>query len=188
MKRINLLPKDKQNELSHERALYSVSVAVVIATAVLALGVLVQIGVGMYLNNKSNNIQAEIEQLKSVANKSENAEIKQRIRLVNAQIEDFYRLIQQTPQWSAVLEAFVSNVPSGIRVTEFDADLKTMEVNISGYSPTRDLVIDLYNNISADKTHFKNINYPLENVTQPTDVRFNFKFTISDGILTEAAK
>ncbi len=102
----------------------------------------------------------------------------------NAQITDFSSLAKSTPEWSEVLEAFVSDVPAGIKVTQFDGELKTGEINIRGYSPTRDQVIDLYNNINADKTHFKDINYPLENVTQPTDVRFNFQFTVADGILT----
>lgn len=188
MRKMNLLPKEKQRELAHERALHSVSVAIAIGILILAVGVLVQIGVGMYLNSKSHSIQSQIDQLKRIANKSENAVLKRQIQTVNAEIGDFNRLLTATPQWSIVLEAFVSDVPAGIRITEFDADLETKQVNISGYSPTRDLVIDLYNNISADKTHFKDINYPLENVTQPTNVRFSFTFTIADGVLVEAAK
>lgn len=183
MKHINLLPKIKQDELAHERAFYSVAVAVSLCTAVLLIGVLIQFAVGVYLDRVTVSIESQIDQLKRVANKVENAEVKQQIVLTNAQIEDFSKLLSSTPEWSSVLEAFVNNVPAGIRITQFEADVKNMEVSISGYSPTRDQVIDLYNNINADKTHFKNINYPLENVTQPTDVRFNFTFTIADGVL-----
>lgn len=184
MKHINLLPKTKQSELAHESAFYSVAVAVGICTAILLVGVLVQLAVGFYINRAAVSIEAQIEQLKKMANKSENAEVKKQIMETNAQITDFSSLAKSTPEWSEVLEAFVSDVPAGIKVTQFDGELKTGEINIRGYSPTRDQVIDLYNNINADKTHFKDINYPLENVTQPTDVRFNFQFTVADGILT----
>jgi Tfp pilus assembly protein PilN len=188
MKRINLLPKLKQSELKTERLLYSISVAVVLATVILVLGVVVQLGVWAYLSRKAVAVDAEIEQLKRVANKSENAEVKTQIQLVNSQIADFDKLSKQTPQWSAVLTEFVKHVPAGVKITSFDADTKTQEITISGYSPVRDLVIDLYNNINSDKEHFKNINYPLENVAQPTNVRFNFTFFIADGFLVKGNK
>lgn len=162
--------------------------AVVVAVIVLLFGVVVQFGVWAYLNKKIHTSQAEIEQLKRVANKSENASVKEEIKHVNAEIQDFTDLTAQTPHWSRVLAAFVKNVPVNVNITQFDADAAKQEITISGFSPSRDLVIDLYNNINADKEHFKNINYPLENVTQPTDVRFNFTFSIADGVLVELAK
>lgn len=183
MKRVNLLPKLKQRELAHERILYSVSIAVVISVVILLLGIVVQIGVWAYLNNKMKASEAQIEELQRVANKSENATVKEQIIQVNNQIQDFSNLINKTPQWAEVLAAFIQDVPESVKITQFDADSDKKEVTISGYSPSRDLVIDLYNNINADKTHFKNINYPLENVTQPTDVRFYFTFDIADGVL-----
>ncbi len=183
MKRINLLPKLKQRELNHERTLYSLAVALIAATVILLIGLLVQFGVWTYLNRKMKVSETEIEQLKAVANKSENSTIKEQIKQVNAQIQDFTNLTAKTPQWSVVLSAFVKNIPNGVKVTQFDGDAVKKEVTISGYSPSRDLVIDLYNNINADKEHFKNINYPLENVTQPTNVRFYFTFQLADGIL-----
>ncbi len=183
MKRINLLPRLKQQELSYERTLYSVTVAVVIATVILLIGVLVQFGVWTYLNRKTQASEAEIELLKATASKSENAEVKEKIQQANSQIIDFSNLMAKTPAWSEVMAAFVKNVPAGVKITAFEADAVKKEISIAGYSPTRDSVIDLYNNINADKDHFKNINYPLENVTQPTNVRFIFTFNIANGVL-----
>lgn len=188
MKRINLLPKLKQRELNFEGTLYSLSVAIVTATIILILGVFLQLGVWVYLNQKMQSSTAEIEQLKLIANKSENATVKEQINKVNSQIADFTALINKTPQWSKVLMAFVANVPDKVKITQFGADANKNEITISGYSPTRDLVIELYNNINADKEHFKNINYPLENVTKPTDVKFTFTFSIVDGVLVGTPK
>ena len=138
-----------------------------------------------YLSRKLNTSDTEIEYLKTIANKSENATVKEEIKIANAQIQDFNNLSLKTPKWSVVLEAFVRNVPEGVKITQFDANSTKKEITISGYGPTRDLVIELYNNINSDKEHFKNINYPLENVTQPSDVRFYFTFAIADGVLVE---
>ena len=186
MKRINLLPKARQTELAYEQTLYSISVAIAVAIVVLILGVILQFGVFTYLNRKSQASTAEIEQLKRVANKTENATVKEQIKKANSQVSDFNALLAKTPQWSKVLEAFIVNVPKTVKITDFTANSVKNEITISGYSPTRDLVIDLYNNINADKDHFKNINYPLENVTKPTNVKFSFTFLMVDGFLTGA--
>ena len=183
MKRINLLPKLKQQELVHEHIFYSVAVAAGLGVLLLLFGVIVQLGVSIYLSRSMKSIDSEIVQLKIVANKSENAVVKQEIKLANAQLDDFTKLSSQTPQWSRVLTTFIQHVPEGVKITQFNAKTELQEVTISGFSPTRDLVIDLYNNINADKKNFKDINYPLENVTQPVDVRFFFTFTIADGVL-----
>lgn len=188
MRRINLLPKSKQRELAYEKVFYSVTVAVILAVIILLVGVVVQFGVWTYLDRRITTTDAEIEQLKKLANKAENTAVKQRIREVNAQIEDFVKLADKTPQWSKVTAAFVQHVPEGVRITDYDANLEKSQIMISGYSPTRDLVIDLYNNINADKVNFKNINYPLENVAQPTNVRFSFTFFVADGVLTGEVK
>ncbi|HEX3100071.1 MAG TPA: hypothetical protein VHQ41_03840 [Patescibacteria group bacterium] len=185
MKRINLLPKPKQRELAGERVLYGFTVTIIISVVILLLGALVQFGVWAYLNQKVKSSEVQIEQLKRVASKSENAEIKGQIIKVNGVLQDFTTLLNKSPQWSVVLTAFVKDVPNGVRITELDADATKKEVSISGFSPTRDAVIDLYNSINADKDHFININYPLENVTQPTDVKFNFTFNIADGVLSK---
>ncbi len=187
IKRINLLPKQRQRELAHERILYSISMMAVFGITILLLGVLVQVGVWVYLNQKVKANEVQVEQLKSIANKTENAAVKGQIIKANGVVTDFTNLSAKTPQWSAVLQAFVSNVPNGVKITQFDADATKKEVKIIGYSPSRDLVIDLYNNINADKEHFLNINYPLENVTQPTDVQFNFTFNIVDNLLVKEA-
>lgn len=188
MKRINLLPKLKQQELSYERVFYSVARAAMAAVVILLLGVVVQIGVYIYLNGKVKSVAAEIEQLTRQANKTESVSVKQQIKAANAQITDFTTLSQKTPQWASVISAFIKDIPSGIKITQFEARAEKQEIIISGYSPTRDLVIDLYNNINTDKEHFKNINYPLANITQPTNVRFSFTFNVADGFLVKGAK
>jgi Tfp pilus assembly protein PilN len=187
IKRTNLLPKDKLKELTYEHVLYSVTVAIVASVVILLLGLLVQFGVWFYLNKKMVSSDEEIGQLKISANKTEDAAIKEHINLVNAEIQDFTALSAATPQWSTVLAAFVKDVPQGIKISEFDADATKKQITITGYSPTRDAVIDLYNNLNADKEHFLNINYPLENVSKPTDVKFTYTFSIVDGVLIKGA-
>lgn len=183
MKHINLLPTKKQTELYYEDLFHSTSVAVVLGVVILLFGIVAQIFVMFYLENKDTKLNTDIQTLKQQTDKTENAAQKNQIKIINSQMQDFEKLANESPQWSKVLIAFGGLVPKGVKVGSFTADAKTGTVKISGYSATRELVIELYNNINTDKDHFKDINYPLENVSKPIDVQFNFTFFIQDGVL-----
>lgn len=188
MKHLNLLPKHKQQELYYEDLYHSVSKAVVLSVGVLLLGVTVQFGVWFYLGNKETSVNARVEELKQQIDKTENAKLKQEIRLINSQIQDFQTLSSQSPIWSNVLKAFSALVPSGVKISSFSADIKTKKIEITGFSPTREQVIELYNNINSDKEHFKDIDYPLENVSKPANIKFNYTFFIQDDVLIPKPK
>ncbi|MDQ3018353.1 MAG: hypothetical protein M3Q64_00560 [bacterium] len=188
MKRMNLLPKAQQQELHFEQLFHSILIAVVLATAILLLGVVVQLGVWAYLERSQAIMIKQIDVLKQATDKTENAELKKEIKLINAYMKDFTDLSARTPQWSRVLTALATQIPRGVQISKLDADLKTSKIDIAGYSPTRELVIELYNNINADKAHFRDIDYPLENVARPAEVQFHFTFYIKDGVLITTAK
>ncbi len=183
MKHINLLPPNKQTDLYYEDLYHSTAVAVALGVLILLTGIVAQVFVSIYLQNKTSKLIEEIQIQKQQTDKTENASQKAQIKLINSQMQDFEKLADQSPQWSKVLIAFSKQVPKSVKVDNFTADAKTGKITISGYSPTRDLVIELYNNLSSDKDHFKDVNYPLENVAKPTDILFNYSFTIQDGIL-----
>ncbi len=183
MKRINLLPQHKQSDLYYEDLYHSVNTLVVLSVVILLLGIVAQVLVWIYLQRKEVSIVERVTEMQQQIDKSENAQVKLEIREVNTLMADFEGLSNSTPQWSRVLKSFARLVPNGVLISSFIADSKTGEIEISGYSPTREQVIELYNNINGDKANFKNINYPLENVSKPVDVQFNFTFFIQDGIL-----
>lgn len=183
---MNLLPKPRQQELRYEKLFHNVSVAVIISTAVLLLGVVAQLGVWTYLERSQVTRARDIEELKQAINKPEQAQQKEEIKLANNQMTDFIALSGQTQQWSVVLEALANKVPINVKISRLTADAKTSRIDIAGYSPTRESVIELYNNINSDKDHFRDIDYPLENVSKPTDVRFKFTFYIKEGVLSPA--
>jgi len=183
MKIINLLPKTKQEELHYEDLFHSVSIAAMLAVAVLVAGLVVQLGTRVVLGQEMRSVQTKIDQVKRMTNKQENNDIKNQIKLANAQMNDFKNLADSTPAWSRVLAAFARQVPPGVKINSFTGDLQTKKIVINGQSQTRDMVIALYNNISQDTKDFHDINYPLENVAQPTDVAFHFTFYIQKDLL-----
>ncbi len=183
MRIINLLPKPKQQELYYENLFHSVMVGIQFAVVTFVLVFLGQLGTKFYLLRQSTDLDSQITQIKQQTNKEENTKLKEQVGLINNRILDFSNLADATPYWSKVLRAFAGNVPAGVRITGFNADLTKKKIDIQGYSPTRELVIALYNNINADSADFSNINYPLENVAKENNVLFHFTFSINNSLL-----
>lgn len=183
MKIINLLPRHKQEELRYEDLFHSVLTASGVALAILIAVLVFQIGARLYLNYSVRSLHAETESIRRSTNKTENNQLKDLIKLNNAQMKDYDVLTQATPNWAKVMMAFAATVPEGVTINSFDAKLETKKVIIMGQSPTREAVIQLYNNIKADTSNFKDIDYPLENVAKPIDVTFHYNFYIQESAL-----
>lgn len=183
IKIINLLPKAKQKELHYEALFHSVLTAAIIGGVSLLVVVVLEVGLGVYLQRAQSSVEAQIEQTKKLSNKEENSQLKTTIDGINAQLKDYQDLSSSSPLWSKALRYFSADVPDGIKITTFSADTAKKQVDINGYAPTREQVIALYNKINDDKEHFKDIDYPLENVARATEVDFHFTFFVQDSVL-----
>lgn len=183
MKDINLLPTNRQRELYYETILESATAVLWISILSFVLVFVAQFGVKIYLQNKSRDIDAQIKQLQGQVSKDQNAKIKAQIGVVNSQISEYQDLAGSIPKWSKVLLAFAPLPPAGLSINSFSVDAAQKSVTINGHSPTRELVLRLYNNIRQDDKDFYNIDYPLENLINATNVSFHYTFLIRAGLL-----
>lgn len=182
MRLINLLPKPRQQELRYQAVLNSMLIVFSMSLLSFAVVFLAQFGAKFYLEAKVQAMDAEISQLKTQVNKQENASLKKKIQNINDIISDFNNLTV-SPKWSKVLKAFAPLPPDGIKISSFTIDAAKKSILINGQSPTRELVIELYNNILQDNRDFYNIDYPLEHVVKENNVIFHFTFYIQDKLL-----
>lgn len=183
MKIINLLPKPRQELLRQEATFRSLLSFFWISLFTFALVIAVQAGVKIYLQTQGNAINNSIEILQAQVKKQENSTVKKQITVINNYIADYKNLSTGIPKWSKVLKAFAPLPPRGVVVNSFVIDFNKKSVNINGTAPTRELVIELYNNILQDEKEFYNIDYPLENVAKPKDISFHFTFYIKDEVI-----
>jgi cell division protein FtsL len=183
MKTINLLPKLKQQDLHYEIMLSGLWTVVILSLISFALVFLAQFGTKLYLQAQTAGIKNQITELQGQVNKQQNTEVKAKVAEINNFISDYKNLQDASPKWSKVIKAFVVLPPAGIKINSFTVDFSAKAVNITGISPTRDLVISLYNNILADSKDFYKVNYPLENVLDPKNVNFHFTFYVQDKLM-----
>lgn len=183
MKIVNLLPKSKQQNLRRERVAAALQTFLVLSVVVYILAYASQVGVRFLLAARARAAIDATDQLRKQVDRKENAQVRQQVKEVNDRISDFNTLANTAPRVSQVLRAFAKLPPEGLVVSSLTVDPVTKYVSVTGFSPTRELVIDFYNRIKADETEFTNVDYPLENVSQPKNIQFNFSFTVQDALL-----
>lgn len=183
MKIINLLPKPKQNEFYYRRLYHNLLVLFGVAGVTFVFVGIALFASRLFLEHNLRASQENIERIKAVSNKEENAELKRRIQEINNQIGDYNSLAASAPKWANVLRQFTRLVPERVYIQNFTVDATKRQATINGFAPSRDSVIALYNNIRQDTEHFQDIDYPLENVSRPTNVTFHFTFTVAEGVL-----
>ena len=183
MRTINLLPKVRQQEVRYEAILRGLWVFLALSLLSFGLVFIVQLGTRIYLQAKQSSIKAEIVGLQKLVNKKENADLKKKIQDLNSIIADYNALGASSPKWSKVIKAFAVLPPQEIKINSFSVEASKKMVTITGYSSTREAVIQLYNNILQDEENFYNIDYPLENVAKPKNVVFHFSFFAQDKLL-----
>ncbi len=183
MKTINLLPKKRQTELRFITVLHALFVIFFMSIATFVLVVAAQMATKMYLKNQIVVLENDIVKLRELIKKNENSQVKAQVKAANDLVSDYKNLVDLTPRWSKVIKAFVPLPPSGVKINSFAIDPQRKSININGFSPTRELVIQLYNNILDDKENFYDIDYPLENVAKPKEITFHFTFYIKDELL-----
>lgn len=179
---INLLPKPKQKELHYDSMLHSLWTIVIWSCLSFAAVFAAQFATKFYLQLEGQVIHDQIIALQKEVDKQQNSDVKAKIAVANNLIKDYHKLAVASPQWSKIIKAFAPLPPAGIKINTFAVNTSNKSVVITGLSPTRDLVIMLYNTILADQKDFYGIDYPLENVVAPTNNSFHFTFYVQDSL------
>ncbi len=183
MKIINLLPPARQQLFKQEAIFRTLLWLIGISVFSFILVIACQLGVKFYLQNQARAISQNIETLQNQVKKQENSTTIKQINDFNNFITDYKNLGQAIPKWSKVVKAFAALPPAGVSVNSFSADFTAKTIQISGQSPSRELVIQLYNNILNDDKEFYGIDYPLENVAQPANISYHFTFKVREELL-----
>jgi Tfp pilus assembly protein PilN len=183
MKTINLLPKIRQEELRYESILQRVFKVLWMFAFVVFIVFVSQLAARIVLQRESEQILSKTETLKRQVNKEGNTQIRARIKVINDTVTDYKKLIDASPKWSKVLEAFALLPPEEVSIESLSVDMAGKKITINGFSATREKVIELYDIINQDTEHFYNIDYPLQHIVKPTNVNFQFTFYIQDSFL-----
>ncbi len=103
--------------------------------------------------------------------------IKERIDLTNKEIsiaDSFYKN-QYKP--TLLIEEMSALLPKGVYLTSLSYEKKTMAVNLAGFSPTVDALLEFRDNIRS-RGEFEDVSFPIILWMQPADINFNISLKV----------
>ena len=183
MKRINLLPHERQQALQDELTFRNVKTLILLSSLLLLLVVLGQVGTRVYLQIRLGEYQYKLGNLQAQVNRDDNMKLREEIKKVNQQISDYKLLADRVPKWSNFLRVWVGVVPERVKINQLSADASTRRVDISGVAWVREDALKLHSNIVNASNLFTGINYPFENLVKEHETPFRYSFTIQQEVL-----
>jgi Tfp pilus assembly protein PilN len=178
MKIINLLPKQARRELQLElisKQIFRFWIWVVFSVAVFF--VLIWISV-FYMESEMQRVEDEITVHKKELSSSNTLDLQNKVKALNQGIKNFQNLQSQHYLWSKALVGLSEVIPADSRIETLSMDRQTGKVEISGFSTTRESVIQFWANVKKSR-FFKDIDFPLSNLEKATDVPFTYTFYIN---------
>ncbi len=182
MKRINLLPKSQQREVSlllFSKKLESFWVWVFMS--LLLFFVLSYITKSL-LVIQGEQIDAQIGLDKEVLKSADNEVLREQVSELNSEIKSIQNLNAQHYHWSVALKELGNLLPSDVQVSLLSFDRTTGKVEIQGKAGKRDSVLKFWSDIHKS-VYFQDINFPLGNLDSASDTDFSFIFYVKPEAL-----
>lgn len=176
---INLLPPKQKEEIVFKEKQKIILVLEILFLVFIISFSLILLSIKFFL---SGNLEAEKLILKTkekefLLQKNLEDEIKN-YNLILSNLNLFY---QNQVKITPVLEKIAGLLPSETYLTNLNLSLKDkiVEISISGFSPNREVLFSLKENLEKEKS-FKEVYFPPENWIKPTDINFIINFKINE--------
>ncbi len=175
---INLLPPGEKKQIADEtnaRIIFVLGIGFMIFLLVLFLSAL-------FINVKLNgSLQADrilLNAAKEDFKKSGNVEVQKKLEADNQKIYQISTFYEGQSSLVSALELISDALPGGIYLTNLSYREDSGSFQISGFSPTRDNLYNLKNNLEK-ATAFKDVVFPPSDWLKPMDIDFQVNFKLS---------
>lgn len=178
MKRINLLPKTAQKEISLDifaQKLFNFWIVVLVSFVVLFL---LALGSQIFLNKKIGSTAREIVVKQAQLTSSDNQQLEQQVIALNDQIKIIEDLKVRHYYWSEALLELANLMPADLQVSILSLDRSTNKIDVIGTGGSRESVIQFWANVKKSK-YFSDINFPLTNLEKPNNAPYTYTLTIN---------
>lgn len=168
---INFLPpEEKKGLLVEETKRLTMVLGLVILISLFCL-IMILAFLKIYLLILVDFQESVLELTKTKAESSEFQIVKGKIENSNqklSRINDFYERAFNSVE---LLEKLTQTIPEGIYLTDFSYAKASSQIILAGFSPSRDLLIQLKNNLEG-KFGEKKVSFPPSGWNEPVDINF----------------
>lgn len=174
---INLLPPKEKQTLLKERQFREVLILGIIISFFFSLLSLVLFCIKSDLDNKFVLQQEVFTQRNKKLEISKAKDLENKVVALNQTLSNLISFYQNRFYLTPFLEEFSQTIPPGVYLTSISYHQEENKVDISGFSPNRDILFEFKENLEA-KESFKDIYFPPSNWISPTDIDFSASFEI----------
>lgn len=180
MLRMNLLPIKQRKRIKlliiYQNIVFSGLVLILLSLIlILVLGSFL-----IFLNFKFQGIEKEItiEQSRIIQTETVRS-VERRIKELNKELKELKEAQAKESNVYSILDDISQNLLIGVEVHTLKIDRETGKISVTGYSSTRENLL-IIKEILETSDKYKNVDFPLANLTDPKDIDFIFSFIYQD--------
>jgi len=177
---INLLPSEEKKEILIKKKLKLVLIFELGILLFLISALFIAFSIVAYLNGEINLEKAAVVNKEEDIDLTTIADFQKETETLNKKIKSVESFYDGQTYLTPVLEKISEKLPSRSYLNNFSftKSSKTLQINLSGFIPTREDLLAFKRNIEGDKD-FKNVSFPPGNWVSPTDIEFFLSFELS---------
>ncbi|MGB2762355.1 MAG: PilN domain-containing protein [Minisyncoccales bacterium] len=180
---INLLPPEYKKELSKEEQYKIVLTLGIFVLLFLICFSLILLSIEIYVSGQLEIKKEFIKQSQKEMNFSEIEGLEQKIKSVNENISALVIFYGNQTSIIKISEEISNLIPSGIYLNNISINSSKEKdyrflVSLSGFSPSRELLLELESNIKKKEEFFKASSFPQSTWTKPVEIDFSLNLKI----------
>lgn len=175
---INLLPSEEKEKILTETkikvaAIHWFLVLFFISCLIASLAL-----INLYIKIQLDGQRAQISQNNGIPSNADALDLEKNIGLFNSDLNKINEFYKNKIYFSEIFSKISDILPESIYFTNLTANKNDegVKISISGFSPSRETLLELKKNLDKEKDYFKNIYFPQSDWVKPSDINFFISF------------
>jgi len=174
---INLLPSEYQKQLKREKSWRLFLLLEIIFLVFLFSLSLILLSLSFYIKTETRNLRLLEDTEKESFLKTDLQKTKEESIFLDKAISKIKTFYMNQPDTTEIFINIFQTIPREIYLNSFSWQKKDSTVFISGFSPTREALLQLKNNLKRNKG-FSRVEFPLSTWQTPKDIYFNLNLEL----------
>jgi len=168
---INLLPSQEKEILRQEEEYKLVLILGILFFIFLICLILILLSIKIYFSGQLNVQEIILSQKEESFKKSRSQDLEEKILLFNQTFSELSSYYSERLSMVEISEKISQNLPYGVHLTNFNFDSETRQISLSGFSPSREILLEFKENLGKEE-NFQEIYFSPSSWVKPADIDF----------------
>jgi Tfp pilus assembly protein PilN len=173
---INLLPPQYKAELKEEENWKLTLILSILFLTFLVCSALILFSIKISISGQLEAQKILLLQEEEKFEESQIQSLEEKITISNQTLLKLNSFYRSQNNLTEILEKISETLPSSVYLTTLDLNLA--QISLSGYSPTREILLEFKKNLEKEKL-FEEIYFPPSNWVKPSNIDFSVNFKVA---------